>query len=58
MGEQIKTAANKGARYLVIAGEDELKDGQILLRDLVKKEQIKISFDQDSLIKEVMKDRL
>jgi len=24
IGEQIKTAANKGARYLVLLGEDEL----------------------------------
>lgn len=37
VGEQIKIAANKGAKWLVLAGEDELKEGQLILRDLTNK---------------------
>lgn len=37
VGEQIKVAANKGARWLILAGEDELRDGNIIVRDLLSK---------------------
>ena len=53
MGEQIKFAANRGAKYLVIAGEDELKDSQIILRDLTEKKQEKVTFARDNLLKAI-----
>lgn len=56
VGEQIKIAANKGARYLIIAGEDELKEGQVLVRDLEQKSQTKIKFDKEDLLKAITKD--
>lgn len=37
VGEQIKIAANRGARYLVLVGEDELKLNDVVVRDLREK---------------------
>ena len=37
----------------MIAGEDELKDSQIILRDLTEKRQEKVVFARDNLIKAI-----
>ena len=36
----------------MIAGEDELKDSQVVLRDLQKKSQIKVQFEKEAFLKE------
>ena len=39
VSEQIKIAANKGAKWLVLVGEDEIRNGNIIVRDLLAKQQ-------------------
>ena len=39
----------------MLAGEDELKDGKIIVRDLQRKQQSVIKYEQQALLKEVAK---
>ena len=39
LGQRLKRAAQRGARYAVLLGEDELAQGQVVLRDLDRGEQ-------------------
>ena len=57
VGEQIKIAANKGARHLILIGEDELPDNKLVVRDLLEKHQTKVDYDQDSILRQVLKER-
>jgi len=43
---QLKQANSSGARYAVIIGEDEIKSGSVLFRDLDKAEQRNIHLDE------------
>ena len=43
---QMRHAGAAGARYAVIVGEDELKDGVVTLRDLTTGEQRRVSPDE------------
>ncbi len=51
-------AANKGAKWLVLAGEDELKTGNIIVRDLTQKKQLQVKFEKNDILKEIKKDSL
>lgn len=42
----------------MVVGEDELKEGQVLLKDLVKKEQIKVPYNRESLLSAIKRDSI
>ncbi len=44
VADQIKIAVKRGAQNLVIVGEDELREDQVIIRDLVRKDQVKVDF--------------
>lgn len=44
--KQLKYADNKGIPYVVIIGPDEAKSGQVVLKDLIKRSQEKITLEQ------------
>ncbi len=46
MKAQMKQAGKAGARFALILGEDELKEGCVMCRDMEKSEQSKIAFDE------------
>jgi histidyl-tRNA synthetase len=46
-------AANKGARYLVLIGEDELQKNEVIIRDLSAKKQKQVSYDKESVLREI-----
>jgi histidyl-tRNA synthetase len=43
---QLRQANNLGARYAVIIGEEELKTGTVILRDMTSAEQKSVPFDE------------
>lgn len=43
LGKQLEYADKKGFKYVVIQGEDEMKEGKILLKDMKKKDQLTIA---------------
>lgn len=43
LGKQIATAEKKGYRYMILIGEEELQNGEVIWKDLQKSEQTKIS---------------
>jgi len=43
---QMRSADKMGARFTVIIGDDELKKGAVVLRDMTTKEQSEIAFDK------------
>ena len=45
MGNMFKRAGNKNAKFAVIIGEDEENNGNVILKDLAKQEQITVSVD-------------
>jgi len=52
---QMRSADRMGAKFTVIIGDDELKKGAVVLRDMVTKEQSEVVFDKlaEELIKKV-----
>ncbi|MFH1380810.1 MAG: histidine--tRNA ligase [Candidatus Omnitrophota bacterium] len=53
---QLKSADKAGAEIVIILGDDEISSGELTLKDMVKKEQIKVSSDpSDELIKAIKK---
>ncbi|MCL4357812.1 histidine--tRNA ligase [Patescibacteria group bacterium] len=52
LGEQIKTAAKKGIRYVLIIGEHEIKSQQYTFRDLIASNEVKLSLEKiEKLVK-------
>lgn len=45
---QMKEADRQGARYVIILGEDELKNGKCVLRDMKKAKQIEVDLNKIS----------
>ena len=45
LGSMFKKAERANARYAIIVGEDELKEGAVQLKDLHAKEQQKVKID-------------
>ena len=45
MGNMFKRASTKNAKYAVIIGENEVKDEKVIIKDLVKQEQIEVKID-------------
>ncbi|MFO8100813.1 MAG: histidine--tRNA ligase [Dehalococcoidia bacterium] len=43
---QMRHADSLGAKYAIIIGEDELREGKVVLRDMAGGEQQKLSFDE------------
>ncbi len=43
---QLKAASNQECKYAVIIGDDELKKGKVILRDMSKSEQIEIELNK------------
>lgn len=43
---QMKEADRQGARYVIIVGEDEVRDGKFILRDMRKSEQFKFGLSE------------
>jgi histidyl-tRNA synthetase len=43
LGKQLRYASRKGIPFVVIAGPDELEQGQVTLRDLARSEQLSVS---------------
>ncbi len=54
---QMKRADRLGASYVLIVGEDELRQGSAILRNMQTKEQLSVAFDEivDKL-KEIISD--
>ena len=52
MKAQMKQANKSGARFAIIMGEDEIKESAVMLKDMVKSEQQKISIDE--VIKKIL----
>lgn len=50
---QLRSAQKKGIRFVVIVGEDELKEGSVILKDMDKSVQTKVKID--NLILEIEK---
>ena len=46
LGNMFKRAANKRAKYAIIIGENEVKEGTVVLKDLVKQEQITVKIEE------------
>lgn len=51
LGKQISTAEKKGYRYLLLIGDEEAKSNTLKLKDLIKREEKEIKFE--NLIKEI-----
>ena len=45
LGNMFKRAEKKGAKLAVIIGEEEIKNEQVIIKDLASKEQIVVDFD-------------
>ena len=45
LGNMFKRAEKKGAKLAVIVGEEEIKNEQVIIKDLASKEQIVVDFD-------------
>lgn len=54
LDRQLKYASNKGIRYVVIVGRREVEEGVFRLRDMLKRKEAILSWDQ--LVKEVARD--
>ena len=46
LSQHLKKANQTGARYALIAGSDELNKGKLVIRDLEKREQVEVKFDE------------
>ena len=46
LGNMFKRAANKNAKFAVIIGENEVKDETVVIKDLVKQEQVSVKMEE------------
>ena len=46
LGKQFQYASRAGIRFVVLAGEDELKHGVVTVKDLVREQQFEVSREQ------------
>ena len=46
LGNMFKRAANKNAKFAIIIGENEVKDETVVIKDLVKQEQVSVKMEE------------
>ena len=46
LSQHLKKANQAKARYALIAGPDEIQKGQLVIKDLEKREQVEVEFDK------------
>jgi histidyl-tRNA synthetase len=56
MKDQLKYALGRNARYLLCVGEDELKRGSLVMKDLKTKEQQEVLFDENAVVSKLLFD--
>ncbi|CDW85294.1 histidine-trna ligase [Stylonychia lemnae] len=53
--DQIQQAISKGAKYMIVLGEDELKLNKVLIKNLNEKSQLALDFEKPQIIEFIKK---